>query len=95
VRTAENPLQVNFAEFLFWDLGGLRLSMAYAYPQTTRTGQWACPTTESQTLPIRARRTLPRPLLPITISLFMVSDGTYDWVVYEKGKLRFIVLENV
>ena len=58
--------------------------MAYAYPQTTRTGQWACPTIESQTLPIRARRTLPRPLLPITISLFMVSDGTYDWVVYEK-----------
>jgi hypothetical protein len=29
------------------------------------------------------------------LSLFMVSDGTYDWVVYEKGKLRFIVLENV
>ncbi len=69
--------------------------MAYAYPQTTRTGQWAWSTTESQTLPIRARRTLPRPLLPITISLFMVSDGTYDWVVYEKEKLRFIVLENV
>jgi hypothetical protein len=25
----------------------------------------------------------------------MVSDGTYDWVVYEKEKLRFIVLEGV
>ena len=24
--------------------------MAYAYPRTTKTGQWACPTTESQTL---------------------------------------------
>jgi hypothetical protein len=26
---------------------------------------------------------------------FTVSDRTYDWVVFEKEKLRFIVLENI
>ena len=35
--------------------------------RTTNTGQWACLTTESETLPISARRTPPSPLLPITI----------------------------
>jgi hypothetical protein len=28
------------------------------------------------------------------LGLFTVSDRTYDWVVYEKEKLRFIVLED-
>jgi hypothetical protein len=29
------------------------------------------------------------------LGLFTVSDRAYDWVVYEKEKLRFIVLEDV
>src|SRR5215217_1392135 len=36
--------------------------------RTTRTGQWAWRTTESLTLPMRARLIPPRPRLPITIS---------------------------
>jgi hypothetical protein len=35
--------------------------------RTTITGQWACPTTLSETLPKRARRTPPSPRLSITI----------------------------
>lgn len=35
--------------------------------RTTRTGQCACLATESETLSIRARLILPRPLLPMTI----------------------------
>lgn len=29
------------------------------------------------------------------LGLFTPSDRAYDWVVYEKEKLRFIVLEDV
>ncbi len=36
--------------------------------RTTRTGQWACRTTLSETLPIRARLKPPSPRLPMTIS---------------------------
>src|SRR5918996_1114127 len=38
-----------------------------SYSRTTNTGQWACLTTDSETLPISALLTAPRPLLPITI----------------------------
>jgi hypothetical protein len=38
-----------------------------AYLRTTMTGQWAWRTTESETLPMRARLIPPRPRLPITI----------------------------
>src|SRR5215208_735583 len=40
----------------------------FRYSRTTKTGQWACLTTESETLPIKARLIPPRPLLPSTIS---------------------------
>src|SRR5215204_6173215 len=36
--------------------------------RSTKTGQWACRTTNSETLPIRARSTPPTPRLPSTIS---------------------------
>jgi hypothetical protein len=35
-------------------------------PRTTITGQWACATTASETLPIMALLILPRPLVPTT-----------------------------
>ena len=35
--------------------------------RTTKTGQWACLTTESETLPVRDRLIPPLPLLPMTI----------------------------
>src|SRR5688572_15338820 len=38
-----------------------------SYSRTIRTGQWACLTTDSETLPIRDLFRPPRPLLPITI----------------------------
>src|ERR671917_301541 len=38
-----------------------------SYSRTTNTGQWACLTTDSETLPTSALLRPPRPLLPITI----------------------------
>ena len=38
------------------------------YPHTIMTGQWACRTTEAETLPISALRIPPWPRLPMTIS---------------------------
>src|ERR671920_1693994 len=38
-----------------------------SYSRTTNTGQWACLTTDSETLPISDLLSPPRPLLPITI----------------------------
>src|ERR671911_3162839 len=42
-------------------------TQSVSYSRTIMTGQWACLTTESDTLPISARLTPPSPLLPITI----------------------------
>src|SRR5215203_5862750 len=42
--------------------------VAPSYLRTTNTGQWACVTTDSETLPIKALFRAPRPLLPITIA---------------------------
>src|ERR671917_1800498 len=39
----------------------------FSYSRTTNTGQWACLTTDSETLPISALLRPPSPLLPITI----------------------------
>src|SRR5829696_6826922 len=46
---------------------------AYAHSRTMVTGQWACLTTESDTLPSSALLILPRPLLPITIKPVPIS----------------------
>ena len=40
------------------------------------TGQWACRTTASETLPNKALLSLPCPLLPITINPAPISSAT-------------------
>src|SRR5215211_1376114 len=47
----------------------------YLWSRTTKTGQWACLTTASETLPISARLMPPWPLLPTTISPALVSSA--------------------
>jgi hypothetical protein len=42
--------------------------------RTTKTGQWACLTTDSETLPIKARLIPPCPRLPITMSPAPISS---------------------
>src|ERR671913_2245935 len=58
--------------------GFLRSSGTYVARSFSRrtiiTGQWAWRTTESETLPIKARLTPPRPLLPITIRPASISS---------------------
>ena len=44
--------------------------------RTTKTGQWAWRTTESDTLPIKARLSPPRPRLPIAIRPAPISSPT-------------------
>src|ERR687897_2238510 len=49
----------------------------FYYSRTIRTGQWACLTTESETLPISARLTPPNPLLPRMIKPAPISSLRY------------------
>jgi hypothetical protein len=49
-------------------------TQAVPYSRTIRTGQWACLTTESETLPIKARLTPPNPLLPMMIKPAPISS---------------------
>jgi hypothetical protein len=46
------------------------------YSLTMVTGQWACRTTASETLPNKALPSLPWPLLPITINPAPISSAT-------------------
>jgi hypothetical protein len=54
----------------------LRPSPRCPYSRTTRTGQCACRTTESDTLPIKALLIPPWPLLPSTISPAPISSAS-------------------
>jgi hypothetical protein len=51
-------------------------SSCYSW-RATKTGQWACLTTESETLPIRALLTPPCPRLPIAISPASISSASF------------------
>ena len=81
-RTTENSVQTKFGEFTFprTPVNRERVGLesrgrgTRPYParcfsgRTIKTGQWAWRTTESETLPISARLTPPKPRLPITMS---------------------------
>ena len=64
-------------------LESLMEAILRAYParcssgRTIITGQWAWRTTESETLPISARLTPPRPLLPMTMSPAPTSSARW------------------
>ena len=53
----------------------LRMLAVSPYSRTMVTGQWACRTTASETLPNKALLSLPWPLLPITINPAPISSA--------------------
>ena len=54
----------------------LRMLAVSPYSRTMVTGQWACLTTASETLPNKALLSLPWPLLPITINPAPISSAS-------------------
>src|SRR5215211_2101989 len=62
------------------------------YSRTMVTGQWACLTTASETLPIKALLSLPCPLLPMTINPAPISSASSTISSSARPSLRYVSL---
>ena len=73
LRSAKETPEVPLGLCRTGSQGGSQRFTSSCYSRTMVTGQWACRTTESDTLPMSALLILPCPLLPITINPAPIS----------------------